>query len=118
VAFLPYTSASSRSLQSVRGIPLRRQKACQTRLGDQGARTFAISPQLLPASRIVFSLCSSVAVQGVFVLPFFLPASPGVALTGADVEGVGTVGAALVPSAGAESLEGDPVGLDPALLEA
>jgi hypothetical protein len=88
------------------------------RLGDQGDGTFAISPQLLPASRIVFSLCSSVAVQGVFVLPFFLPASSGVALTGADVEGVGRVDAALVPSAGAEGLDGDPEGLDPALLEA
>lgn len=35
-------------------------------------RTFAISLQLRPASRIVLSLCSSSAVQGVLVLPFFL----------------------------------------------
>lgn len=33
--------------------------------------TFAISLQLLPASRIVFSLCSSAGVHGVFVLLFF-----------------------------------------------
>lgn len=34
--------------------------------------TFAISLQLLLASRIAFNLCSSSAVQGVFVRPFFL----------------------------------------------
>lgn len=34
--------------------------------------TFAISPQLLPSSRILFNVCSSCAVQGVFVLGFFL----------------------------------------------
>jgi hypothetical protein len=41
-----------------------------------------------------------------------------VAGTGADVEGAASVGAALLPSASTEGLEGDPVGLDPALLEA
>ena len=34
--------------------------------------TFAISPQLLPSSRILFNVCSSCAVHGVFVLGFFL----------------------------------------------
>ena len=33
--------------------------------------TFAISPQLLPASRIALRRCSSTGVQGVFVLLFF-----------------------------------------------
>lgn len=33
--------------------------------------TFAISPQLLPASRIVLRRCSSPGVQGVLVLLFF-----------------------------------------------
>jgi hypothetical protein len=33
--------------------------------------TFAISAQLLPASLIVFNLCSSAGVQGVFVRLFF-----------------------------------------------
>ena len=36
-----------------------------------GARTLAISLQLLPASRMLFSLLSSAGVHGVFVLPFF-----------------------------------------------
>lgn len=34
-------------------------------------RTLAISLQLRPESRIVFSRCSSSAVHGVLVLPFF-----------------------------------------------
>jgi hypothetical protein len=34
--------------------------------------TFAISPQLLPSSRILFKVCSSWADHGVFVLGFFL----------------------------------------------
>lgn len=38
---------------------------------DKEVRTLAISPQLLPASRIVFSLCSSAGLHGVFVLLFF-----------------------------------------------
>ena len=38
---------------------------------DDNPRTFAISLQLLPASRIVFNLCSSAGVHGVFVLLFF-----------------------------------------------
>jgi hypothetical protein len=92
--------------------------ACQVWLGVQGHCTFAISPQLLPASRIVFNLCSSLAVHGVLVLPFFLPASTGVAGTGADVSGAAGIGAALLSSTGAGGLEGEPVGLDPALLEA
>lgn len=79
---------------------------------------FAISPQLLPASRIVFSLCSSVAVQGVFVLPFFLPAPSRGAGTGAGFERAASVGTALLPSAGAGGLEGDPGGLVSGLLEA
>jgi hypothetical protein len=92
--------------------------ACRVWLGVQGHCTFAISPQLLPASRIVFNLCSSPAVHGVLVLPFFLPASTGVAGTGADVSGAAGIGAALLSSTGAGGLEGEPVGLDPALLEA
>lgn len=72
----------------------------------------------MPASRIVFSLCSSVAVQGVFVLPFFLPASSRGAGTGAGLGGATSVGAALLPSAGAGGLEGDPGGLVSGLLEA
>jgi len=38
--------------------------------------TFAISAQLLPASLIVFSLCSSAGVHGVFVLDFFAGGGP------------------------------------------
>jgi hypothetical protein len=72
----------------------------------------------LPASRIVFNLCSSVAVQGVFVLPFFLPAPSRGARTGAGFGGAASVGAALLPSAGAGGPEGDPGGLVSGLLEA
>lgn len=39
-------------------------------LQGSNSRTFAISLQLLPASRMVFSLCSSAGVHGVFVLLF------------------------------------------------
>jgi hypothetical protein len=84
----------------------------------KGCTTFAISPQLLPASRIVFSLCSSVAVQGVFVLPFFLPPSSGGARTGAGFGGAASVEAVLLPSAGAGGLEGEPGGLVSGLSEA
>lgn len=35
------------------------------------SRTFAISPQLFPASLIVFSLCSSAGLHGVLVRLFF-----------------------------------------------
>ena len=64
--------------------------------------TFAISPQLLPASLITFSRCSSWGVHGVFVLPglVFLGASvvgaeaPGPA-DGSSVDGpAGEAGAA------------------------
>jgi hypothetical protein len=72
----------------------------------------------LPASRIVFNLCSSVAVQGVFVLPFFLPAPSRGARTGAGFGGAASVGAALLPSAGAGGPEGDRGGLVSGLLEA
>lgn len=100
-------------------MPWRRQtEPIRFSWGGQGRTTFAISPQLLPASRIVFNLCSSVAVQGVFVLPFFLPASSGGARTGAGFGGAASVGAALLPSAGAGGLEGDPGGLVSGLLEA
>jgi hypothetical protein len=93
-------------------MPWRRQTGpVRFSWGDQGRTTFAISPQLLPASRIVFNLCSSVAVQGVFVLPFFLPASPRGARAGAGFGGVASVGTTLLPSAGAGGLEGDPGGL-------
>lgn len=37
--------------------------------------TFAISPQPIFSSRILFNNCSSSGVQGVFVLGFFLPTS-------------------------------------------
>lgn len=47
------------------------------------APTLAISLQVLPASRMVFSLCSSSAVQGVLVLPFFLTPASGVTLRAA-----------------------------------
>ena len=38
--------------------------------------TFAISPQVLPASRMVFNRCSSAGVHGVFVLALFGGAGP------------------------------------------
>lgn len=41
------------------------------------ARTLAISLQLLPASRMLFSLLSSAGVHGVFVLPFFTTGDDG-----------------------------------------
>ena len=41
---------------------------------DGESRTLAISLQLLPASRMAFNLCSSSAVHGVFVRPFFFGA--------------------------------------------
>jgi hypothetical protein len=46
-------------------------------------KVFAISLQLLPASRIVFNLCSSAAVHGVLVLGFFAGA-PGTAPPAAE----------------------------------
>lgn len=49
---------------------------------ERNARTLAISLQLRPASRIVFNRCSSSAVHGVFVRPFFL----GVDSTGGGIE--------------------------------
>jgi len=77
----------------------------------QGAEllTFAISLQLLPASRIAFNLCSSAAVHGVFVRPFlagggwmgctlsatfvFMPASPEYATVEPALAGAIDVGA-------------------------
>lgn len=58
------------------------------------ARTLAISLQLLPASRIAFSRCSSSAVHGVLVRPFFL---------GGAVVVAPAAGAAAVPSVGVGS---------------
>ena len=55
---------------------------------------FAITPQLLPASRIVFNLCSSSAVQGVFVLAFFVTGVSGggiAALAFVAIEGPATL---------------------------
>jgi len=43
----------------------------QTSTEGIGKSTFAISVQVLPPSRIVFSLCSSLGVHGVFVRDFF-----------------------------------------------
>jgi len=40
-------------------------------LAHMNVHTFAISAQLLPASLMVFSLCSSAAVHGVLVRLFF-----------------------------------------------
>lgn len=74
--------------------------------------TLAISPQLLPASRIVFNLCSSVAVQGVLVRPFFLAPSSATVANGADVVCAGSVAAVLLPSPGPDGLAGDLFGLD------
>ena len=45
--------------------------ACELLQTLRSHHTFAISAQLLPASLMVFSLCSSAAVQGVFVRLFF-----------------------------------------------
>ena len=53
-------------------------------LHDGELLTFAISLQLLPASRMVFNLCSSAGVQGVLVLLFLAG--------GADVEDSAMVG--------------------------
>lgn len=47
-------------------------------------QTLAISLQVLPESRMVLSLCSSSAVHGVFVLPFFFVPESGVAVTAAE----------------------------------
>ena len=52
------------------------------------------------------------------VLPFFLPASSGVAGTGADAEGAESEGVALLASTWADGLEGEPGGLDSGLFEA
>jgi hypothetical protein len=46
------------------------QQTLRRGLYESGASTFAISLQLLPASLIVLSLCSSAAVHGVFVRLF------------------------------------------------
>ena len=70
--------------------------------------TLAISPQLFPASRIAFSLCSSVAVHGVLVRPFFFTPSSVSGVTGGNAAAVGalldsatSVG---LPSAGVEGV--------------
>ena len=59
-------------------------------------RTLAISLQLQPASRIDFNRCSSSAVHGVLVLPFFLEIACGTLGTalGSRSRAVGT-GAAM-----------------------
>ena len=68
---IPYTNASSHCLLS--GW----ERSCHTsatarRLKERfQSRTFAISPQVFPASLITFSLCSSAGLHGVFVLLFF-----------------------------------------------
>lgn len=63
--------------------------------------TLAISLQLFPASRIAFSLCSSSAVQGVLVRPFFFGGgsevvAPAVGLAASLLVPVEVGGAAMV----------------------
>ena len=69
-------------------------------------QTFAISLQVLPASRMVLSLCSSSAVHGVLVRPFFFPgAVSGVLDTGG--------GAFASPSTGPPNVGGGMVPIGP-----
>jgi hypothetical protein len=63
--------------------------------------TFAISAQLLPASLIVLSLCSSAAVHGVLVRLFFA----GGCMGGDDVSGSAMLDEG--PAAGAMGLDSD-----------
>jgi hypothetical protein len=66
------------------------------------AHTFAISAQLLPASRICFSRSSSAGVHGVFVRLFFAGGGAGVSSAGAGCAGAvaGWVGAGAGAAAG------------------
>ena len=66
----PCTNASSRYPQYVPEMPV--QILSPSSGGHPTNLTLAISPQLLPASRILFSNCSSPAVHGVFVRLLFL----------------------------------------------
>lgn len=74
------------------------------KVGMHTSLTFAISAQLFPASLIVFNLCSSAGVQGVFVRLFF---------AGGPIGEEVMLGSSAVPIGGAE-----PDGIDMAKLEA
>lgn len=90
------------------------RSACQrnpTASGLLATPTLAISLQLFPASRIAFSLCSSSAVHGVLVRPFFFggvgseAVAPAVGLAASLPVPVEVGGAAMV-EAGACSGDG------------
>lgn len=70
-------------------------------MDEQVGQTLAISAQVLPASRIALSLCSSSAVHGVFVRPFFFPGGGGAGVaSGAAAIGVWAAAGAASPSIG------------------
>lgn len=73
-------SCVSTRYQTLTHQTIDRSKMILRRLEEDVGQTLAISLQVLPASRIAFSLCSSSAVHGVFVRPFFLPPASGVAV--------------------------------------
>lgn len=70
VPMLLYTTLGS-CRESLRRVPAVRDMRTSRILYRESLRTLAISLQLRPASRMVFKRCSSSAVQGVLVRPFF-----------------------------------------------
>jgi hypothetical protein len=69
---MEYESALTAKLRSAGSKAIRTLYQCFFTLPSVLAgKVFAISLQLLPASRSVLSRCSSAGVQGVLVLPFF-----------------------------------------------
>jgi hypothetical protein len=71
--------------------------------------TFAISAQLFPASLIVFNLCSSAGVQGVFVRLFFAGGPIGETILGSSIPAI-CIGGFIGPD-----IASNAVGLGPAL---
>ena len=89
-------------------MPIDRQIAVKNCPARSASFTFAISPQLLPASRICFNSCSSAAVQGVLVRPFFFTPSGDTGCAEVDSAAVATAAAELLPSPGTGGLVSDP----------
>lgn len=98
VPVLLHTALGARR-ESLRSVKRHGSATIRRAAGQQVALTFAISLQLRPASRMVLSLCSSSAVHGVLVRPFFLGVAStagGIALGSPSIApGVG-IGAAII----------------------
>ena len=67
---LPYTNASSHSLPFCSETSCRTLALCSYLRSNHTRHTFAISPQVFPASLMTFNLCSSAGLHGVLVRLF------------------------------------------------